>query len=466
MFNIIYSLAQRQDYDAIQKVSTAVVAYSRYMFRDASEMVELWRELEHVRVSLDGDGETLVIEIRDNGMGYSENALSSDWRNHEIDGGHIGLTNIYVHLRLHHEKAHRRGKTASHKDEPVRHPHIRACGDKLFLLLHQGFPGTDRSYAPGVQAEVSINPIQLLTQKVPMKGEPSQMLVTTKYGRIEGVSLRRAPCGGNYGLWDQIAALRWVRENIAAFGGDPENVTAFGQSAGAMSLQILAVSRAARGLFHKMILQGGGGYKNPLGVTRTREAAETFADDLIDALSGNEERLRAASSEELLPALEKALAQAFIQRKGMPYVPVIDGELIAEDVNEMIARGKCARVPYILGANGDDLTASKENPCPENSPMHRGNIAYAAHTDSPVWVYYFDRKLPGDGAGSFHSAELWYVFGSLDYCWRQMEEHDRELSDKMVTYWTNFMKTGDPNGAGTEFWPRCTAEDPKYITLK
>lgn len=157
MFNIIYSLAQRQDYDAIQKVSTAVVAYSRYMFRDASEMVELWRELEHVRgyieisrirygsdirceinspeklrgalvppfviegfvensvkyasvpgkpflasvnVSLDGDGETLVIEIRDNGMGYSENVLSSDWRNHEIDGGHIGLTNIYNRLKI------------------------------------------------------------------------------------------------------------------------------------------------------------------------------------------------------------------------------------------------------------------------------------------------------------------------------------------------------------------------------
>lgn len=157
MFNIIYSLAQRQDYEAIQKVSAAVVSYSRYMFRDASEMVELWRELEHVRgyieisrirygsdirceihsseelrgalvppfviegfvensvkyasvpgrpflvtvnVKLQDNGETLILEIRDNGTGYSEKVLASDWRNHEIDGGHIGLTNIYNRLKI------------------------------------------------------------------------------------------------------------------------------------------------------------------------------------------------------------------------------------------------------------------------------------------------------------------------------------------------------------------------------
>lgn len=280
--------------------------------------------------------------------------------------------------------------------------------------------------------------------------------------------------GGNFGLWDQIMAITWVKENIAAFGGDGENITVFGQSAGAMSLQALAVSPHSSGLFQRMILQSGGGYHNPLGEYRTIEKAETFGDDVLEALGlppqgwkESKEKWEEARKalwetpiEDLMPALNKALGAAFIQHKGMPYVPVIDKELIPEDGNARIEKGEVLSIPYILGCNGDDLTAAKENPNPDNNPMHAGDLAYAKMVDSDVYVYYFDRKLPGDEAGAFHSAELWYVFGSFDFCWRPMEEEDVALSEKMIRYWSNFMKTGNPNDGIAEGWRPCTEGDP------
>ena len=286
--------------------------------------------------------------------------------------------------------------------------------------------------------------------------------------------------GGNFGLWDQLMAITWVKENIAAFGGDAENITVFGQSAGAMSLQALAVAPRSRGLFQRMILQSGGGYHNPLGEYRPIEKAETFGDDVLEALGlpadGWKESVQGRAAavkalwetpiEALMPALGKALGAAFIQHKGMPYVPVIDGELIVEDGNACIEKGAVLQIPYILGCNGDDLTAAKENPNPDNSPMHAGDVNYAKLLDSDVYVYYFDRKLPGDEAGSFHSAELWYVFGSLEYCWRPLEEADRALSEKMIHFWSNFMKTGDPNGEGEKVWRPFTEADPYVEYLK
>lgn len=286
--------------------------------------------------------------------------------------------------------------------------------------------------------------------------------------------------GGNYGLWDQLAAIAWVNENIAAFGGDTGNITVFGQSAGAMSLQALAVARQSEGLFQKMILQSGGGYRNPLGTYRPAEQAESFGEDLLEALGihggawkeseeKRQEALKAlweTPTEELMKALNEALAQAFIQRKGMPYTPVIDGELLTDDGNQLIREGRYQHIPYILGANGDDLTAAQDERSPENNPMHAANLAYAQMVDTDAYVYYFDRKLPGDDAGSFHSAELWYVFGSLDYCWRPLEEADFELSRKMIAYWSNFMKCGDPNGGMGGPWRPCTQSDPYFEILK
>lgn len=286
---------------------------------------------------------------------------------------------------------------------------------------------------------------------------------------------------GNYGLWDQIAALQWIKENIAEFGGDAENITLFGQSAGAMSLQILALSPKTEGMYQKMILQSGGGYKNPLAGFRTKKEAEQFGEWFLEfigeGLSEEErvEKLEHLSAEELQKAAEETIGRSFQNQMGIPFMPVIDGEILLDDCNSLIEKKEFHKVKYILGANANDITMENAaDHSQENNPMQKANVAYArianeAGCDS--YVYYFTRQLPGDESGAFHSAELWYVFGSLDYCWRKdyMTSEDWELSEKIMTYWTNFMKLGNPNGevkaqSDMEEWEPYKKEKP-YVKI-
>ncbi len=286
--------------------------------------------------------------------------------------------------------------------------------------------------------------------------------------------------GGNFGLWDQIEAFRWIKENIRDFGGAPDNITAFGQSAGAMSLQALAVSKEMEGLCHRMILQSGGGYKNPLGELRSREKAteiaELFFEELgIDAgrcltdqayRQNSLDKLYTIDETSLMEKTGAAIGRCFEEKKCMPFVPVLDGELFSESLDKLMDDGRMLKIPYILGCNGDDITTEElEIRSPETNPMHKADIEFAKRTGG--YVYYFDRKLPGDDAGAFHSAELWYVFGSLEYCWRPLEKRDYELSDRMITYWTNFMKTGDPNtpDSSEEIWDKYT-DAGRFITFE
>ena len=290
--------------------------------------------------------------------------------------------------------------------------------------------------------------------------------------------------GGNYGLWDQLEAFSWVKENIEAFGGDEDNITVFGQSAGAMSLQALALTQQAEGLFNRMIMQSGGGYRNPLAEYRSIEKASETAEDLLDALGihnkdwtkSEEDRqlalkaLYETSSEDMMQAVGSVIAKAFKERKGMPFVPVIDRELLKEDGNILIDKGEYLNIDYMLGANANDITTEGQaEPSPETNLMHQANIAFSkkisAETEKNAYVYYFDRKLPGDDSGAFHSAELWYVFGSLDYCWRPLEKADYELSKRMISYWSNFMKTGNPNSQRSDEWQPCTQDNPYFEVL-
>lgn len=262
--------------------------------------------------------------------------------------------------------------------------------------------------------------------------------------------------GGNLGLWDQVMAFEWVKENIQAFGGDPDRITAFGQSAGAMSLQALALSGKLEGLVSGMILQSGGGYKNPLGELMDRDKSKLIAEMLFEEIGcnpGNKEevlkRLTEIDEDTLMEKVGVVIGKSFQNKLGMPFVPTLDGELLTDTLDKLTDNGSFLKIPYILGCNGDDITTEgNEDKRPDNNPMHLANISYAgkiADAGLSSYVYYFDRKMPGDDAGAFHSAELWYVFGSLEYCWRPLEKRDYDLSEEMITYWTNFFKTGVPD---------------------
>ena len=290
--------------------------------------------------------------------------------------------------------------------------------------------------------------------------------------------------GGNYGLWDQLAAFAWVKENIGAFGGNSDNITVFGQSAGAMSLQTLALTSQSEGLFRNMILQSGGGYRNPLAEYRTIEKASEFAEDLFEVLGIDYKKCMSCenakkqaldllyniSSEEFMQAIGKMIEKSFAKKRGMPFVPVIDGELLKEDGNTLIKEGSFLPINYLIGSNADDLTTEGIiNKRPEVNLMHQADVEFAKIANSKkinsAYVYYFDHKLPGDDSGAFHSAELWYIFGSLKYSWRPFTDMDYQLSQKMIAYWSQFMKTGDPNENGNEKWMPCTIENPYYEVL-
>ncbi len=270
---------------------------------------------------------------------------------------------------------------------------------------------------------------------------------------------------GNYGCMDQIAALNWVWENIEAFGGDRENITVFGQSAGCMSTQVIISSDLTRGKVAKAILQSGVKCSHPYLATPTLEEEMGYGQQIVE-LSGisSIEELRAKTTDELMAAKAKFDGLAFMNFDiPLVLVPCVDGYVLKETVTDIWAEGKMHPVPTMCGYTLEDLGNTPENVA-ENKP---GILAEECADWSlkcekafgiPSYVYYFHHALPGDewGAKAFHSSELWYTHGTLGRCWRPMADDDFALSEAMVTAWTDFMKTGEPGGD----WRPYQAGDP------
>lgn len=266
---------------------------------------------------------------------------------------------------------------------------------------------------------------------------------------------------GNQGLLDQIAALEWISENIAAFGGNPDNITIMGQSAGAMSSHVLTFSPLATPMIHQAILQSGSiaCFPSPMVFTKTQAQAVTDKFYELCGVSSIEE-LRRLPAEDLLDKSDELMTLY----PSLPFRPVVDGHVLPDTPDVLTKEGGMARIPYLMGVTKDDLFI------PEGASHREGGFFTAAVSfanacrkqNLPVYLYEFCHDLPGSDDGAFHSSELWYTFGTLNRCWRPMTDEDHALAEEMVTCWTSFMKQGDPNEDVKEEWKAWT-EDGGFI---
>ena len=246
---------------------------------------------------------------------------------------------------------------------------------------------------------------------------------------------------GNYGLYDQVCAMKWVKDNIAAFGGDPENITIMGQSAGAMSVQQHCLSPLSEGLFHKAVMSSGGGVSKLMAAAPAEKSYDFWHAVMQKAGCEDLAAFRAISPEALFEAWESTKKE--VKGGAMATSPCVDGELVVGSGADILKAGQHKKIPYMCGSTSEDVAP------PVIFSMSR---KWCAAQEKPSFAWFFDRRLPGDDNGAWHSSDLWYWFGTLENCWRPMEAKDYALSEQMTDYLTNFAKTGDPNGAGQPAW--------------
>ena len=240
---------------------------------------------------------------------------------------------------------------------------------------------------------------------------------------------------GNYGLYDQLTAIRWVRDNISAFGGDPENMTIMGQSAGAMSVQQHCLSPLSNGLFQRAVMSSGGGVSKALSAAPAEKQYAFWQKAMENACCDTLAQFRAISPRKLFEVWDQTKEEV----KGGGCFPCIDGRLVVGTGAALLAAGKQKDIHYMAGSTSQDMMP----------PILQGMARnWCAAQRKPSYTWYFERQLPGDKNGAWHSSDLWYWFGTLENCWRPMERKDEELSRQMVDYLCNFVRTGDPNQAG------------------
>ena len=254
---------------------------------------------------------------------------------------------------------------------------------------------------------------------------------------------------GNFGLDDQLQAIRWVRDHIHEFGGDQDNITLLGQSAGAISIQYLCLNHDNEGLFQRAAMMSGGGLFPKFALPKKADETYDYWHELMEyAECGDFEEFRKAD----LKVIHDAYETIRKNRKDSMYymMPVIDGYLLKDGVDQLIHDP--LKVDYLLGYTSNDLYA----------PL----MAYIGNRfarENEAYVYYFDIDQPGDNNGAFHSCDLRYMFGRLETSWRPFRDRDQEISKQMMDYLANFVRKGNPNGAMLPIWNKTNRHDHKVL---
>lgn len=222
-----------------------------------------------------------------------------------------------------------------------------------------------------------------------------------------------------------------------------------------MSVQQLCLSPLTEGLFHRAVMSSGGGVSKMLKAAPAEKNYPFWQSVMEEAGCKGFAAFRALPPKDLFDAWEKAKQK---NKKGMTAVfPCLDGDLIPRTGPEAVEAGAWRKIPYLIGITSEDVVP----------PVFFGMARKwcMAQEEIPAYCWFFDRQLPGNDNGAWHSSDLWYWFGTLENCWRPMTEKDIFLSGQMTDYLTNFVKTGNPNGENLPTWQPTTSRQKQVLRL-